>query len=442
MTDTMWTGLAELSAELADFYRDLHQHPELSLQEHRTARLVADALRPLGFEVTELVGGTGVVGLLRNGDGPVVMLRADFDALPVEEQTGLPYASTDRARDQDGAEVPVMHACGHDMHAACLLGAAALLARTPGTWSGTLLVVFQPAEELGRGARDMVDDGLFRRFPVPGIVLGQHVGPLPAGMIGYASGPVMAASDSAQVVLYGQGGHGSRPEAAIDPVFMAANIVTRLQGIVARQVPPAETAVVTVGRLQAGTKDNIIPDTAELGINIRTYSPQIRDLVRAAIERIITAEATASTAPRPPQITWNISTPRLVSDPVATETTMAAFTSHFGPERLMPMPLVTASEDVGIFGEAAGIPTVFWFWGGPDTQTVLSAMAEGRLDSLPGNHSPHFAPVIEPTLSTGIETLTVAARTWLQAPPAHSAATSQVPASHQAPGVQTREMQE
>jgi amidohydrolase len=417
MTDTMWAGLEELSAELADFYRDLHQHPELSLQEHRTARLVADALWPLGFEVTEQVGGTGVVGLLRNGDGPVVMLRADFDALPVEEQTGLPYASTDRARDQDGTEVPVMHACGHDMHAACLLGAAALLARTPGTWSGTLLVVFQPAEELGRGARDMVNDGLFRRFPVPGIVLGQHVGPLPAGMIGYASGPVMAASDSAQVVLYGQGGHGSRPEAAIDPVFMAANIVTRLQGIVARQVSPAETAVVTVGRLQAGTKDNIIPDTAELGINIRTYSPQTRDLVRAAIERIIAAEATASAAPRPPQITWNISTPVLVSDPVATELTMAAFTGHFGAERLLPLPLVTASEDVGIFGEAAGIPTVFWFWGGPDTQTVLSAMAEGRLDSLPGNHSPHFAPVIEPTLSTGIETLTVAARTWLQASP-------------------------
>ena len=417
MTDTMWAGLAELSAELAEFYRDLHQHPELSLQEHRTARLVADALWPLGFEVTEQVGGTGVVGLLRNGDGPVVMLRADFDALPVEEQTGLPYASTDRARDQDGAEVPVMHACGHDMHAACLLGAAALLARTPGTWSGTLLVVFQPAEELGRGANDMVNDGLFRRFPVPGIVLGQHVGPLPAGMIGYASGPVMAASDSAQVVLYGQGGHGSRPEAAIDPVLMAANIVTRLQGIVARQVSPAETAVVTVGRLQAGTKDNIIPDTAELGINIRTYSPQTRDLVRAAIERIIAAEATASAAPRPPQITWNISTPVLVSDPVATETTMAAFTGHFGAERLLPLPLVTASEDVGIFGEAAGIPTVFWFWGGPDTQTVLSAMAEGRLDSLPGNHSPHFAPVIEPTLSTGIETLTVAARTWLQASP-------------------------
>jgi hippurate hydrolase len=438
----MLAGIQELSGGLADFYRDLHQHPELSLQEHRTARLVADALWPLGFEVTEQVGGTGVVGLLRNGAGPVVMLRADFDALPVEEQTGLPYASTVRARGQDGEEVPVMHACGHDMHTACLLGAAALLARTLETWSGTLLVVFQPAEELARGARDMVNDGLFRRFPVPGIVLGQHVGPLPAGMIGHASGPVMAATDSAQVVLYGQGGHGSRPEAAIDPVLMAANIVTRLQGIVARQVPPAETAVVTVGRLQAGTKDNIIPDTAELGINVRTYSPQIRDLVRAAIERIIGAEATASGSPRPPQITWNISAPVLVSDPAATRATMAAFTRHFGAERLMPMPLVTASEDVGIFGESAGIPTVFWFWGGPDAQTVLSAMNEGRLDSLPGNHSPHFAPVIEPTLSTGVETLTVAARTWLQISPARSGTLGQVPASRQAPDAQVQQMQE
>src|ERR1700749_3004742 len=185
MTDTVWSGLDELRPALAGFYQDLHAHPELSLQEHRTAQRVPQALRPHGFEVTEQLGGPGVAGLLRNGEGPVVMLRADFDALPVEEQTGLPYASTDRARGQDGEEVPVMHACGHDMHAACLLGAAALLARTPGTWSGTLLVVFQPAEELGRGANDMVNDGLFRRFPGPGIVLGQHVGRLPAGRFGY-----------------------------------------------------------------------------------------------------------------------------------------------------------------------------------------------------------------------------------------------------------------
>ena len=427
----LWSGLDELSAGLADFYRDLHQHAELSLREHRTAQLLADALRPLGFEVTEHVGGTGVVGVMRNGDGPVVMLRADFDALPVEEQTGLPYACTARARGQDDEEVPVMHACGHDMHATCLLGAAAMLARTPGTWSGTLLVVFQPAEELARGATDMLNDGLFKRFPVPGIVLGQHVGPLPAGVIGYASGPVMAASDSVRVTLYGQGGHGSRPEAAVDPVLMAANVVTRLQSIVAREVSPAEAAVVTVGRLQAGTKDNIIPDTAELGINIRTYSPQTRDLVRAAIERIIAAEAAASAAPRPPEITWINSAPPLVSDPAATQATVAAFSRHFGDERLMPMPLVTASEDVGNFGEAAGVPTVFWFWGGLDAQTVSTAMAEGRLDSLPGNHSPYFAPVIEPTLTTGIQALTVAARTWLRTPRPNVGRPGMVPASRQ-----------
>ena len=432
MTGTIWTGLDQLSARLADFYRDLHQHPELSLHEFRTAELVTQALRPLGLEVTDRVGGTGVAGLMRNGDGPVVMLRADFDALPVQEATGLPYASTVLATGPDGDEVPVMHACGHDMHATCLLGAAALLARTRDTWSGTLLVVFQPAEELARGARDMVDDGLFQRFPAPDIVLGQHVGPLPAGVIGYARGPVMAASDSAQVILYGRGGHGSRPEATVDPVLMAANVVTRLQGIVAREVSPAETAVVTVGRLQAGTKDNIIPDTAELGINVRTYSPAVRDLVRTAIERHVNAEAAASAAPRPPDITWVNSAPLLVSDPAATQATMAAFGGHFGDVRLMPLPLVTASEDVGNFGAAAGAPTVFWFWGGPDTQTVLTAMAEGRLDALPGNHSPHFAPVIEPTLTTGIQALTVAARTWLTAPRPGRAAPGLIPASRQA----------
>ncbi|HEY0716088.1 MAG TPA: amidohydrolase [Streptosporangiaceae bacterium] len=416
MTDAMWAHLGELRAGLAEFYRDLHAHPELSLREHRTAHRVAEALRPLGFEVTEQVGGTGVVGLLRHGPGPVVMLRADFDALPVREETGLPYASTVRVTGDDGGTVPVMHACGHDMHATCLLGAAALLARAAGTWSGTLLMVFQPAEELARGARDMVDDGLFRRFPAPDIVLGQHVSPLPAGLIGHASGPVMAASDSAEVVLYGRGGHGSRPASTVDPVLMAANVVTRLQAIVAREVPPAEIAVVTVGRLQAGTKDNVIPGTAELGINVRTYSPQTHQLVRTAIERIIRAEAAASAAPRPPALSWTTSAPLLVSDPAATKATVAAFADHFGEHRLLPMPVVSASEDVGVFGEAAGVPTVFWFWGGLDAETAGTALRLGRLDSLPGNHSPHFAPVIEPTLSTGVEALAVAAVTWLDPP--------------------------
>ncbi|WP_067677691.1 amidohydrolase [Nocardia miyunensis] len=402
-----WDRSPGLREELADFYRDLHRHPELSLQEFRTAQRVAEALAPLKFEVTTGVGGTGVVGVLRNGDGPVVLMRADFDALPVAEKTGLPYASSVRAQDQSGVEVPVMHACGHDMHATCLIGAAALLANSTAEWSGTVVAVFQPAEELACGARNMVADGLFERFPKPDIVLAQHVGPLPAGMIGYGSGPVMAGMDGVQVTLYGRGGHGSRPEAAIDTVLMAANVVTRLQGVVSREVPPAATAVVTVGRLQAGTKDNIIPDTAELGINIRTYDEKIRALVRAAIERIVRAEATASGAEREPDFDWNISAPVLVNDPDATTATVAALTEHFGEQRILPIPQVNASEDAGVLGESAGVPSVYWFWGGIN-------YAGRDLDQVPANHSPEFAPEIEPTLTTGVEALVVAARRWLE----------------------------
>lgn len=387
---------------MADFYRDLHEHPELSGHEHRTAERVAQALAPLGYEVTSGVGGTGVVALLRKGDGPTVMVRADMDALPVEEKTDLPYAS----------KVPgVMHACGHDMHVACLVGAARELAKDE--WSGTLMLVFQPAEEVARGARAMVADGLFDRFGKPDIVLGQHVGPLPAGMLGYGTGPVMAGSDSVQVTLHGRGGHGSRPETTVDPILMAANVVTRLQGIVAREVPPSETAVITVGKLHAGTKDNIIPDTAELGINMRTYTKQTHDLVRAAIERIVRAESAASGAPKDPEFDWNDSAPVLVSDPEATTKTVAEFARTFGADKVMVMPLITGSEDVGIFGEAAGVPTVFWFWGGLEFDVVVEALRRGGVEALPSNHSSVFAPVLEPTLTTGVQSLRVAALTWL-----------------------------
>jgi amidohydrolase len=413
MTTTAWAGLEEFGTQLADFYCDLHEHPELSLQEHRSAAQIAAALRGAGLEVTEGVGGTGVVGLLHNGTGPVVLLRADFDALPVEEKTGLEYASKVRATDGAGQEVPVMHACGHDMHATCLVGAATLLKQSASTWSGTVLAVFQPAEELACGAQNMIDDGLFERFPKPDIVLAQHVGPLPAGTIGYGSGTVAAAMDSAHVVLHGRGGHGSRPQATIDPVVMAANVVIRLQTIVSREVSPSETAVVTVGRLHAGTKDNIIPETAELGISVRTFSPETRTLVRAAIERIAHAEAQASGAPKAPEVAWTHSAPLLVSDPDATAKTVAAFTESFGPQRLMPLPPITASEDAGVFGDVAGVPTVYWFWGGLNADTVLGALANGQFDTLPTNHSPEFAPVIEPTLSTGVQALVVAARAWL-----------------------------
>lgn len=414
MQQTVTAGLATISEDLAGLYRDLHQNPELSRQETRTAAIVARRLRDAGCdEVTEHVGGTGVVGVLRSGEGPVVMLRADFDALPVEEKTGLPYASTARAVDGEGREVPVMHACGHDMHTTCLIGAVTLLAAAREQWAGTLLVVFQPAEELASGARAMIDDGLFDRFPKPQIVLGQHVGPLPAGYVGHGSGPVMAATDSVNVTLHGRGAHGSRPEAGVDPVLMAANVVTRLQGIVSREVPPGETAVVTVGRLHAGTKENIIPDNAELGVNMRTFTPEVRTTVRAAVERIVRAESDASAAVAEPTLEWFASAPALVSDPESTATTVAAFAEHFGKDRVQPIPQVNASEDVGVFGEVLQVPTVFWFWGGLDPETVITALMEGRFDELPGNHSPHFAPLIEPTLSTGVEALVVAALTWL-----------------------------
>ncbi|MGW6445482.1 amidohydrolase [Lentzea sp. NPDC055074] len=394
--------------DLHALYRDLHQHPELSLQEFRTAGVLADALRPLGYEVTTEVGGTGVVGVLRNGNGPLVMLRADIDALPVEETTGLPYASTARATNSDGEDVPVAHACGHDMHATCLIGAAARLSETREEWSGTLLVVFQPAEELGSGARAMVDDGLFDRFGTPEVVLAQHVGPLPAGMIAHGSGPVMAASDSVRVTLFGRGGHGSAPEIAVDPVLMAAHAVVRLQGIVAREIAPSERAVVTVGRLHAGTKENVIPETAEIGVNIRAFSDHIRGIVRAAVERIVRAEAAASGAPREPEFDWYDGTPVLVSDPDATARTVAAFTEHFGAGNLIPGAVVNASEDVGVFGTSAGVPTVFWFLGGTD----FSTREPGKPVAM--NHSPEFAPDVEPTLSTGVDALVVAARAWLR----------------------------
>ncbi|MFD4676888.1 amidohydrolase [Lentzea sp. NPDC058450] len=394
--------------DLHALYRDLHAHPELSLQEFRTAGVLADALRPLGYEVTTGVGGTGVVGVLRNGDGPTVLLRADIDALPVLEATGLPYASTVRATNADGEDVPVAHACGHDMHATCLIGAAERLASSRDEWSGTLLVVFQPAEELGRGARAMVADGVFERFGTPEVVLAQHVSPLPAGMLAYGTGPVMAASDSVRVTLSGRGGHGSAPETTVDPVLMAAHCVVRLQGIVSREIAPSERAVVTVGRLQAGTKENVIPDTAEIGVNVRSFNEHVRGIVKAAVERIVRAEAAASGAPREPEFDWYDGTPVLVSDPDATTRTMAAFAEHFGKNNLIPGAVVNASEDVGVFGASAGVPTVFWFLGGTD----FGRREPGQPVAM--NHAPEYAPDLEPTLTTGVDALVVAARTWLR----------------------------
>jgi len=405
-------------AALADLYRHLHQHPELSYQETQTAAIVARSLESLGFEVTEGVGRTGVVGLLRRGDGPVVLLRADMDGLPVEEATGLPYASTARGVDPDGVDVGVMHACGHDVHVTCLLGAAQQLAADP-SWSGTLMVVGQPAEELGTGAKAMLADGMYERFGTPDVVLGQHVGPIPAGLLALHPGPAYAATDSLRVTLYGKGGHGSRPEACIDPVVMAAAVVMRLQGIVAREIAGGDTAVVTVGVIRAGTKVNIIPDTAEIQINVRSYDEAVRETVLAAIHRIVRAEAAASNAPKEPLFEHTDAFPAVVNDPAASARTAEAFRAVFGATGVMDPGPVTGSEDVGEFATASGVPCVYWVLGGADPAAFAGVTdAAGMIRAMagiPSNHSSAYAPVISPTLEAGVTALVTAARAWLGA---------------------------
>jgi amidohydrolase len=408
-------------AELAGLYRDIHAHPELAFAEHRTAALVAARLRDLGYQTTEGVGRTGVVGVLRNGDGPVALLRADMDALPVKEQTGLPYACTTTGAGPDGRDVPVMHACGHDMHVTCLLGAAAELAADPGSWRGTLLLVFQPAEETGEGAGAMIDDGLFDRFGVPGVVLGQHVSPIPAGLLGLRPGPAFAASDALRVVLHGRGAHGSRPETSVDPIVMAASAVLRLQTIVARELAPADQAVVTVGALHAGTVENVIPDQAELMLSVRTFDEQVRAKTLAAIERIVRGEAVTAGAPAEPEITTMVSTPPVVNDPAACAKLTEAFSNCVGPGLVLDPGPVSGSEDVGLFASAAGAPCAYWLLGGADPALFanVTSIEEARaiVNGLPSNHSPQFAPVVEPTLRTGVTALSCAARAWLAPPP-------------------------
>ena len=396
-------------------YRDLHQHPELSHQEHRTAALVADRLRGDGFEVRTGVGGTGVVGILRNGDGPTVLLRADMDALPVKEDSGLPYASTDLGTPV-GADtpVPVAHACGHDMHTACLLGAAHLLAVGQKHWRGTLVAVFQPAEETVDGARAMVDDGLAALVGPVDVALGQHVAPLPAGRLAAVPGPAFAASDCVRVTVYGRGGHASMPQATIDPVVLAAAIILRLQTVISREVEPGEPAVLTVGSVHAGTKANIIADRAELQINIRTYSEPTRSALLAAIRRIVAAECTASNCPREPEFELFDQAPLTDNDPEVTARVTGALTATLGDEVMIAPPRVLGSEDFSDIANGVRAPYSYWLFGGTDPEQYRRAEAEDRVASdIPVNHSPHFAPVIQPTLDTGTAALVAAALAWL-----------------------------
>ena len=343
------------------------------------------------------------------------MLRADMDALPVAEATGLPYASKVTATDAEGKVVPVGHMCGHDMHVAWLAGATALLAQARNAWKGTLLAIFQPGEELAEGAKAMIDDGLLQRFPTPAVVLGQHVMVGPAGTVAGSAGPITSAADSLQIRVFGRGAHGSMPQASIDPVVMAASIVMRLQTIVSREVAATDAAVVTIGVLQAGTKENVIPDDALIKLNVRTFDEGVRKHVLDAITRIVNAEAEASGAPRKPEITPIDAYPLNVNDKAASDRIAAAFRAYFSPDRVKHTGPAPASEDFGCFGTAWKVPSVFWFVGGNDPSIYAKAKAAGKVNDLPVNHSPKFAPVLHPTLETGVEALVVGALTWLAA---------------------------
>jgi len=394
-TDSRFESDEEIRADLHSLYRRLHSDPELSMQEHRTAALIEQELTTLGIEHFRC-GGTGVVGLLRNGDGPVVAFRADIDGLPIAEETGLEYASSATGVQPDGLMVPVMHACGHDTHVSTLLTAARMLAGGRSGWSGTVVLLFQPGEEIGAGARAMINDGLWDKAPRPVVIFGQHVWPVLAGTIQYSSGNAMSQADSWKVTLHGQGSHGSQPENSVDPIVLGAHIITRIQTIVSREIDPRRAAVITVATFHGGVKENIIPATAEFTVNVRTFDAAVRTHVLDALRRIISAEAIASRAPEP-VIEELYTFPVNYNDPQATESLMHGLAKVLGPGKIKPAEPVMGSEDFGLLAQAIGVPSVFWFFGGHSAETLA---ADGP---VPQNHSPYFAPVIEPTLTTGVQ---------------------------------------
>ncbi|MFE5795405.1 amidohydrolase [Streptomyces sp. NPDC056503] len=391
-------------------YLDVHSSPELSGAEARTARVFGDRLAALGLEVTRGVGGHGVVGVLRNGPGPRVWLRAELDALPLVEETGLPYASGNGA----------MHACGHDLHLAAAAGAAELLSRTTADWRGTLVVVGQPAEETLTGARALLADGAYERFGVPDVVLAQHAAPLPAGLVAHGTprAPVTAASAALEVTVHGRGGHAGTPQLTVDPVVTAAAVVLRLQTVVSRESAPGDHVTLTVGTLRAGTAVNVVPDTASLGIGLRALTDASLDRALASVERIVRAECAASACPRDPEIARVNRTPALWGDPAATAAVRAAHTALFGPERVADWPASAASEDFSLYGGAgdglhgAGdVPLVYWMTG--VTGRRQWAAGPGR---VPPNHSSRFAPEARSALPAAITALTAAALDRLDRP--------------------------
>ena len=381
-------------------YLDLHQNPELSSHEVQTAAKLAEKLRSFGYEVTENVGGTGIVALMKNGSGPTIMLRTELDALPVEEKTGLPYASKVHGKDDGGKEVPVMHACGHDLHMASLIGTAEIMAQTKNTWHGTLMLVAQPAEETISGAKRMVSDGMMTRFSKPDVAVALHTGnQLPAGKVGVTPGTLTANANSLRITIYGKGGHGSAPHTTIDPIVLGAKIVLALQTIPSREVKPGEVAVVTVGYFQGGLKNNIIPDEAQLGLTVRTFDPEVRKQVLTAIDRIVKGEAEAAGVKKLPLIEHPESTDAVYNAPALDHRLKAVLEQALGKNNVEVMKAITGSEDFSVFVQQ-GVPGFYFWLGAANPEKFAQAKASG--EPLPSNHSPLYAPDAKPALETGI----------------------------------------
>ncbi len=389
--------------DLLDTYRFLHAHPELSLEEEETAALVAETLRQAGFQVTERVGGHGVVGLLENGEGPTLLVRGDMDGLPVTETTGLPYASRVVRTQPDGTQVGVMHACGHDVHVTNLIGTARLLADLRDAWRGNLVVIAQPAEELGKGARMMIADGLFDRIPLPDHAIALHVdGGLPVGTIGWVSGWAAANVDSVDITIHGRGGHGARPHSTVDPIVTAAHLVTQLQTIVSRRVDPIDPAVVTVGSIHGGAKHNVIPDEVRLQLTVRSYADEVRDLLLDSIRQLAVDTCVAFQCPRPPDVVVKDEyTPAMYNDPELSARGAELFRAFLGDEQVVALPAAMGGEDFGRYHRAKGFPAFMFRLGTVPEDRYQASMKEGG-EPLPSLHSSRYAPDAEPTLETGL----------------------------------------
>jgi hippurate hydrolase len=397
---SLQTEVNSVYPQVQALYEDLHQHPELSNHEVNTAAKLASQLRQLGYEVTEHGGGTGVVGIMRNGAGPTVMLRTELDALPVEEKTGLPYASKITVKGDAGQTVPVMHACGHDVHMAALIGTADIMAKTRSQWQGTLLLIGQPAEEMIGGAKAMLADGLFTHFPKPEYGVALHTtNDLPAGKVGVTPGYTLSNADSVNITIYGKGGHGAQPQTTVDPVVIAARLIPGLQTIVSRETKPGDAAVITVGYIQGGTRPNIIPDEVHLALSVRSYTPEVRKHLLSAIERMAKAEAEAAGAPKPPLVQDVDATDAVYNDPKLNQRLSQVLMRELDADNVELIPPHMASEDYSQFIEA-GVPSFYFSLGVADPEKFKQAKVTAV--SLPSNHSPFFAPDMA-SLKTAVE---------------------------------------